>query len=270
MYDCYRDYHRKHTGFAMFCFRCSKWLTSKSAWAADCQSHFDNHDVPFRCNPVKFHRATACAGYCPVHLGDASLPADERMGQHPDLGNWLKHISECVPAYIRAQKDRANLPCPHPECPVTCHSEKGLWYHLVDVHSVPEPSTRKKRKVCSENSQDEVPPTEAKRRIVIKPLGQMSPIDLPQDAVRPEFVQPFMLDLSPDLASIAESALSIHSSASSYSTRDESLWDRQDDSYSFGTPLSSTLDNLAETLSTGSFASSCDTDDESYHGANPR
>ena len=64
-----------------------------------------------------------------------------------------------------------------------------------------------------------------------------------------------MLALSPDLTSIAESALSIYSSATTSNSGD--LWDQPDDSYSVSTLLSPPLDDLEETLS-------CDTDNNSF------
>ncbi|KAK3366405.1 hypothetical protein B0H63DRAFT_456111 [Podospora didyma] len=81
VFDRYKDFHMKRSGFASFCFRCDKWRTSEPDRAADCQSHIDNNDVPFRCNPVKFRKATVCAGYCPVHLGRADFPAHQRLRQ---------------------------------------------------------------------------------------------------------------------------------------------------------------------------------------------
>ncbi|KAH6881106.1 hypothetical protein B0T10DRAFT_531651 [Thelonectria olida] len=74
IYRCYEAFHKKLSGFARFCFICSKWWTSKSDWLNDSQSHIDSCNVPFRCDPVTFRHATACAGYCPAHLGRADLP----------------------------------------------------------------------------------------------------------------------------------------------------------------------------------------------------
>jgi hypothetical protein len=62
------------------------------------------------------------------------------MQQYLDLSAWRRHISECIPAYIRTRPDSANIPCPHSECPVSLPSEEDLWHHLKDIHSVEEAS----------------------------------------------------------------------------------------------------------------------------------
>ncbi|EXA32207.1 hypothetical protein FOVG_16578 [Fusarium oxysporum f. sp. pisi HDV247] len=145
IYRCYGAFHKKSSGFARFCFICSKWWTSKSDWLNDCQSHIDSCNVPFRCDPVTFRHATACAGYCPAHLGRADLPADERMQQWTDQTAWKRHISECIPNYIKGQEDMNSLSCPHFRCPVVCSSVQALWHHLDDVHSTPKDPARKRK-----------------------------------------------------------------------------------------------------------------------------
>uniref|UniRef100_A0A0B7KSM9 Uncharacterized protein n=1 Tax=Bionectria ochroleuca TaxID=29856 RepID=A0A0B7KSM9_BIOOC len=56
-------------------------MTSKIHWENHLQAYLDSLDIPTRCNPVVFRHAIACAGYCPVHLGDTNLTPTERMKQ---------------------------------------------------------------------------------------------------------------------------------------------------------------------------------------------
>ena len=155
------------SGFAHFCFHCSKWFTSQLESVSDCEAHIAKDDIPFRCNPVTFRQATACAGYCPVHLGRTDLPADERMTQFPDLTAWKKHISRCIPEYIE-KHDANSLLCPHPLCPVSDLSVRDLWRHLEDVHSVAEPAASRKHKADPADDQDiEDPPKIKIRRMAI-------------------------------------------------------------------------------------------------------
>ena len=253
VFECYRDFHLSQSGFAQFCFRCSKWLTSKRNLVAHCQGHIDKGDAPLRYNPVRFRKAIACAGYCPVHLSDTSLPADERMQQFPDQSSWQRHISRCIQQYIKSC-DSTFFPCPDRRCPVTCLSEGDLWYHLGDVHSTQKPVTVGKRKTCSEHHQDKAVdgPNETKKRpIIIKVQAsrKTAPICHAEDTSSPGFFRASTLDLDPNLMAIAETALSISGSASSCSNGDDdSLWDQQDD-YSTGyTLLSSPPSGEASTV----------------------
>ncbi len=91
----------------------------------NCQNHIDNNDVPFRCNPVKFRKATAYTECCPVHLGKVNLPADQRLQQFPEQNSWQKHISRYILQYIKTY-DPTFLPYPHLRYPITYHSEQDL------------------------------------------------------------------------------------------------------------------------------------------------
>ncbi|KAK3366581.1 hypothetical protein B0H63DRAFT_93168 [Podospora didyma] len=55
-------------------------------------------------------------------------------------------------------------------------------------------------------------------------------------------------DLDADLTRIAETALSISSSVASYSSEDDSIWDRQDECSNASTLLSSLLDDDASVV----------------------
>ncbi|OAQ63869.1 carbonic anhydrase [Purpureocillium lilacinum] len=164
-YDCHESYYKATSSFAKFCFHCSKWVAGQGEWKHHCQSHIDSGDIPFRCDPIVFRHAVACAGYCPVHLGRQDLPAHQRMTQYVDKSSWKRHLSDCLPAYIMGQ-DPSNFACPHTLCPAVFNSSDDLWHHLEDVHSVPKPKTSPlgKRKTPPE---PEV--TAAKRRITVLP-----------------------------------------------------------------------------------------------------
>ncbi|KAB5581217.1 hypothetical protein GE09DRAFT_1021124 [Coniochaeta sp. 2T2.1] len=97
VFRCQQNELMKEHSYAKFCFipTCSTWITSETAWHAHCQDHIDKNDLPFKCDPVKFRRAVACAGYCPFHLGDRKATAAERMQSFPDRSAWQRHISCC-------------------------------------------------------------------------------------------------------------------------------------------------------------------------------
>ncbi|KAF4998781.1 hypothetical protein FDECE_11709 [Fusarium decemcellulare] len=135
---------------------CHKDMESEPDWLSHCQSHVNNRELPFRCDPVLFRNAIARAGYCPVHLGKEECPAHQRLRQFWDKSGWQRHVSTCVLQYIQAVKSPDNLSCPHPDCPVQTQSSEQLWAHLEDIHSVSQEPT-KKRKSSQEDRQDSMP-----------------------------------------------------------------------------------------------------------------
>ncbi|KAM5357705.1 hypothetical protein ACJZ2D_015990 [Fusarium nematophilum] len=152
VFRCWERHYREHSPFVRFCSLCNYWVKSEPEWLSHCRNHIENRDLPFRCDPVFFRNATACAGYCPVHLGNEECPADQRLHQFWDKSGWQRHVSTCVMQYIQAEPNPSNLSCPHPECPVISRSPEQLWIHLKDIHSVSrEPSA--KRKQCNEAGQ---------------------------------------------------------------------------------------------------------------------
>ena len=155
VYRCSKAYHEKPSGFAEFCFRCSRWITGEMDWEAHCQNRIDNVDVPFRCDPVIFRRAVACAGYCSGCLGKNWLPAALRMKQFPDRTSWQRYISACIPEYVKSLDSKDSIPCPHLLCPAALHSESDLWHHLGDIHSTYKPDAGKKRQRQREEGEDE-------------------------------------------------------------------------------------------------------------------
>ncbi|KAB5515368.1 hypothetical protein GE09DRAFT_1046046 [Coniochaeta sp. 2T2.1] len=75
-----RALETKH-GHAEFCYlqTCSKWIIGEAEWQHHCQNHINSGHLPFRCDPIKFRYAVACAGYCPFHVGDKGASPEERM-----------------------------------------------------------------------------------------------------------------------------------------------------------------------------------------------
>ncbi|KAI1293100.1 hypothetical protein F5Y03DRAFT_402698 [Xylaria venustula] len=94
VYRCYEADLKRRYGFAMFCFRCSEWITSKAGWEFHCQGHIDRFDVPLRCDPITFRYALACAGYFPRCLRKSERPAAERMYQFTNRARWLQHVQK--------------------------------------------------------------------------------------------------------------------------------------------------------------------------------
>ncbi|KPM33976.1 hypothetical protein AK830_g12599 [Neonectria ditissima] len=152
VFRCWERHYRKHNSFVQFCSFCNCWVQGEPEWLSHCGNHIENQKLPFRCDPVLFRNATACAGYCPVHLGKKELPAHRRLQQFWDKSGWQRHVSTCVQQYIQAEPNPSNLSCPHPECPVMPQSPDQLWIHLEDIHSVSREPT-KKRKLQNEDSQ---------------------------------------------------------------------------------------------------------------------
>ncbi|CAG9948760.1 unnamed protein product [Clonostachys rosea f. rosea IK726] len=81
VFSCASTYYGRKNNYSQFCFHCNEWIASKIHWENHLQAYLDSLDIPTRCNPVVFRHAIACAGYCPVHLGDTNLTPTERMKQ---------------------------------------------------------------------------------------------------------------------------------------------------------------------------------------------
>ncbi|TAQ83756.1 hypothetical protein B7494_g7916 [Chlorociboria aeruginascens] len=262
VYRCSKDYHEKQSGFAEFCFRCSRWITSETDWEAHCQDHIDNLDVPFRCEPVTFRHAVACAGYCSGYLRKKWLPAAVRMRQFHDRTSWQKHISDCIPEYVESLDSKDSIPCLHLLCTVVLHSESDLWNHLGDIHSTHKPDARKKRQRQQEEGDDERAETSGaartkRRRLPGKlededckvPGGQKSaPKSRSKDPLGHSFVNISAVDFDPCPADGVEMAVVSSGSSSRRSTPVGSVWDNHDDCYSTDTSLSSLSDNILEAV----------------------
>lgn len=218
-------------------------------WERHCQDHIDNEDVPSRCDPVIFRHAVACAGYCPVHLGNEGLPAHERLQQFTDRSAWRRHISRCIP------KSPVSVSCPL-SCPMSFHSEMDLWHHLGDVHSADMPEALKKRKSCADG--DDVTPGTAKKRKTSKVLaGQGRPRSLNRSkkSVPTKFVtvpakDTDTMDFSREETALRSSLLSIASenrnvrdrSIASISAFSVTEQEKETDSSGTSTPLASLFD----------------------------
>jgi hypothetical protein len=262
VYRCSEDYHRKQSGFAEFCFRCSRWITSDTDWEAHCQDHIDNLDVPFRCDPITFRHAVACAGYCSGCLGKKWLPAALRMKQYPDRTIWQRHVSECIPEYVESLDTKDSIPCPHLLCPAMLHSKSDLWHHLGDIHGTDKPHAAKRPQYSPDGGQDDgVESSGAARRkrprFLAKledrtselPAGRKSaPKRHSEDPFGRKFVNATATDFDPGPTEVIEAGAVFSSSTSSYSTHGDSVWDEHDDCSSTDTSLSSLSSNLSETV----------------------
>jgi hypothetical protein len=260
VYRCSKVYYEKHSGFAEFCFRCSKWILSKIDWEAHCQEHIDNLDLPFRCDPVTFRSATACAGYCIGCLAKTWLPAAKRLQHYPERPSWQEHISECIPDYIASLPSKDPIPCPHLLCPVVLHSEADLWHHFGDIHSTHKPNIGKKRRRQREEGENERAEMQSaaktkRPRLQGKledgdfkaPSGRKSaPKDRSKDPFDCKFVNMSTIDFNPSSADTLKMEGVDSSSSLCGSTSDDNVWDKHDDRQSTDTSLSSLSDDHLE------------------------
>jgi Chromo (CHRromatin Organisation MOdifier) domain len=255
VYRCSKDYNEKQFGFAEFCFRCSRWITSGIDWEAHCQDHIKNLDLPFRCDPVNFRHATACAGYCSACLGKEWLPAAVRMQQFQDRPSWHKHISECIPAYVANLDNKDSIPCPHLLCSMVLYSESDLWNHLGDNHSTHKPDAGRKRQRQREGDEPAETPRVAKRK-QLRPQGKLEDGDSNTPAGRKsvpkgrskdplKFVNMSTMDFNPSSADVIEMTRAA-SGSSLCSTSDDSIWDKHDNRHSTNTSLSCLSDDILE------------------------
>jgi hypothetical protein len=262
VYWCSKDYYEKQSGFAEFCFRCSRWITSETDWEAHCQDRIDNLDVPFRCEPVTFCHAVACAGYCSGCLRKKWLPAAVRIRQFRDRTSWQRHISDCIPEYVESLDSKDSIPCPHLLCTVVLYSESDLWNHLGDIHSTHKPDARKKRQRQQEEGDDERAETSGAARTKRPrlqgkledkdckvPGGQKSaPKGRSKDPLGHTFVNISAMDFDLCPADGVEMATVSSGSSSRRSTPVGSVWDNHDDCSSTDTSLSSLSDDILEAV----------------------
>ena len=220
MYQCYKLYHQNHSGFAEFCFQCSQWITSKEDWEDHCEHHINNFDLPFRCDPVTFRRAVACAGYCSRCLGNTSLPATQRMQQFSDRTSWQRHIAKCIPDYVESLDGKEYIPCPHPLCCAILCSESELWCHLDDSHSTSKPNPRKRK--GEEDGRVDISSAKKRKRSKF----QTRPKD---DHSSCEFVNMSANSFHPGTAEVIDMRVVSRSSSPDYSTSTNSIWDGPDD-----------------------------------------
>ncbi|KAG9244994.1 hypothetical protein BJ878DRAFT_420194 [Calycina marina] len=123
VYRCSKDYHEKQSGFAEFCFQCSRWITTETDWEAHCQDHIDNLDVPFRCEPVTFRHADSVP--CP------NLPCAKVLHSESDLWHHLGDIHSTHKPDVRKKRQRLlESSVIQPLCgsqPVAIDAERGIW-----------------------------------------------------------------------------------------------------------------------------------------------
>ncbi|KAI0007786.1 hypothetical protein F4779DRAFT_619197 [Xylariaceae sp. FL0662B] len=150
---------------------------------------------------------------------------DALRPQYLDLDAWRRHISACIPAYLRSLSDLTNFACPHPELPVVCRSEAELWLYLADIHRVHE-SAIKERKSHLEDRQG--------AGIVYRPTRSRG-----YEANYRKIMHPFPSDLKRGLTTYSETPLTAFSmSALTCINDDDDLWDRRAYYASIDTALS--------------------------------
>lgn len=155
VYRCYEADLKRRYGFAMFCFKCSEWITSEADWELHCQGHIDRFDIPLRCDPITFRYALACAGHCPRCLRKSQRPAAQRMYQFTNRARWLQHVQKCMQEDIQSIDRTKAIRCPYgPPCSMVLESNQHVWPHLQDHHSVDMPKAGRKRRLGSESQSD--------------------------------------------------------------------------------------------------------------------
>ena len=119
------------------CFLCDEWILRADRWEAHCQDHLRIPEhLPVQCDPLMCYGILAAPGYCPICMGNKSLPAVRRMRQYP----WMDHVSRCFDAKIvqhasSTDTDNAlNCDHPHPRCAIPFESAQKLRFHYEDVH----------------------------------------------------------------------------------------------------------------------------------------
>ncbi|KAH6667430.1 hypothetical protein B0J14DRAFT_489712 [Halenospora varia] len=123
VYRCSKDYHEKQSGFAEFCFRCSRWITSETDWEAHCQDHIDNLDVPFRCEPVTFRHADSIP--CPHLLCAVVLHSESGLWNH--LGDIHSTHKPDAGKKRQRHKESSVIQPPCDSQPVAIDAERGIW-----------------------------------------------------------------------------------------------------------------------------------------------
>jgi Chromo (CHRromatin Organisation MOdifier) domain len=190
------------------------------------------------------------------------LPAALRMKQFPDRTSWQRHISVCIPDYVKSLESKDSLPCPHPLCAAVRHSESDLWDHLGDTHDTHEPDAGKKRRRQRGEGEDERAEmsgaaTTKRRRLQEKlededskvPGGRKSAVKgCSEDPLGYTFVNISAMNFDPGPTDVIEMAGAFSSSSSHRSTLDGSVWDNCDDCYSTDTSLSSLSDNILKAV----------------------
>ncbi|KAK0615607.1 hypothetical protein B0T17DRAFT_348288 [Bombardia bombarda] len=85
VFECSLAYHKGEHKLADFCFICNNPVAGQKAWEIHCQGHVARHELPLRCDFVKFRRAIACAGRCMTCM-------------------HARHTATCHPASVRVQE----------------------------------------------------------------------------------------------------------------------------------------------------------------------
>ncbi len=139
-------YHKAGHKFVEFCSICHHAVAGLKAWEGHCQEHIDRHELPLRCDFVKFRRAIVYPGRCMTCTQNERLPPSRRLYGFRKQVSWKKHINDCFPTYLGKLGTAKVLPCPDPNCSTAYESEQDLWYHLQYAYSYPARSVGTKTK----------------------------------------------------------------------------------------------------------------------------
>lgn len=111
-----------------YCYWCFDWVVGEK-WEPHCRAHLDTLTTK-RCGSVIYYHTMVFAGYCPLCIGDASLPAHERLKPWSrDHKLWI-HVK--VEHFDSSQWP---LKCSHPLCDNGPHKDSDTFqFHLMGVH----------------------------------------------------------------------------------------------------------------------------------------
>ncbi|KAK0628289.1 hypothetical protein B0T17DRAFT_149461 [Bombardia bombarda] len=123
VFECSLAYHKGEHKLVDFCFICNNPVAGQKAWEIHCQGHVARHELPLRCDFVKFRRAIACAGRCMTCMHDTRLPATRRLYGFKKQASWEKHVNECFLFHVNNLGKTDMIPCLDPECFIAYESD---------------------------------------------------------------------------------------------------------------------------------------------------
>jgi hypothetical protein len=142
-------------------------------------------------------------------------------------------------------------------------SESGLWHHLGDIHSTPNPHRAQKRQYSPDRSLNyELAPPDAARRKRSRPLAQLDgrasklrpsrksgpKRHTSEDTDNRKFVNTSALNFDPNPPDGIQTLSVISSFTSRCASQADSVWDAGDDCFSIDSSLSSLSSGLFEAM----------------------
>lgn len=168
----------------------------------------------------------------------------QRMHYFRDVSSWRRHISQCIPDYVKSLPSNGSIPCPHPLCTAVLHSELVLWHHLGDVHSTPKPDVGMKRKDRSDGGQDEEAETSGavekrpRLRNKLSACRRSALKNCSEDPVGPKFIYFRPVDPDPSPAVVIKTASVSSMSPSHCSNTLDTTWTEDKDTCASTSPSS--------------------------------